>query len=57
MKNDQKSIKNAINVKQLSVVNHCSNFQLDTIIFDPTRDVFVFIKDDVIHSNAVFQGL
>ena len=44
-------------VVELAVLNQCAKFQLNTIIFDPKRDVFVFPivpNDDVIHSNAFF---
>ena len=42
-----------------AVFNQCTKFQLDTIIFDPKRDVFVFPivpNDDAIHSNAFFYS-
>ena len=52
--------KTGIHVVELAVFNQCAKFQLDTIIFDPKRDVFVFPivpNDDVIHLNAIFWEL
>ena len=64
LENDHKSkifkfSKTGIYVEELAVFNQCANFQLDTIIFDPQRDVFVFPivpNDDVIHLNAIFES-
>ena len=63
LKNDHK-IQNFPNFQktgiydvELAVFNQCAKFQLDTIIFGPKRDVFVFPivpNDDVIHLNAIF---
>ena len=52
IQNFQKFQKTGIYVIELAVLNQYAKFQLDTIIFDPKRDVFVFPivpNDDVIH--------
>ena len=52
-------LKTGIYIVELAVFNQCAKFQLDTIIFDPKRDVFVFPivpNDDVIHLNAIFES-
>ena len=42
IQNFQKFQKTGIYVVELAVLNQCAKFQLDTIIFDPKRDVFAF---------------